>query len=154
MTRSSTGPLRVAVLKFRNLGQDAELLSLCEGLGEVLLDTFSNSPAVRKRVKLLERNQFDEQNLTELLRSKEEYLDKASAAKLGKVIGAEVVVQGSFERQGKLLRVVARMTSLQDGEVLDSMSEVLPYVTASERLRVAEIVAERLRGRLIALAGG
>ena len=154
MTRTSTGPLRVAVLKFRNLGQDAELLSLCEGLGEVLLDTFSNSPAVRKRVKLLERNQFDEQNLTELLRSKEEYLDKASAAKLGKVIGAEVVVQGSFERQGKLLRVVARMTSLQDGEVLDSMSEVLPYVTAAERLRVAEIVAERLRGRLIALAGG
>ena len=154
MTRTSTGPLRVAVLKFRNLGQDAELLSLCEGLGEVLLDTFSNSPAVRKRVKLLERNQFDEQNLKELLRSKEEYLDKASAAKLGKVIGAEVVVQGSFERQGKLLRVVARMTSLQDGEVLDSMSEVLPYVTAAERLRVAEIVAERLRGRLIALAGG
>lgn len=154
MTRSSTGPLRVAVLKFRNLGQDAALVSLCEGLGEVLLDTFSNSAAVRKRVKLLERNQFDEQNLKELMRSTESYIDKATAAKVGKVIGAELVVQGSFERQGKLLRVVARMISLQDGEVLDSMSEVLPYVTDVERLRAAEIVADKLRGRLVALAGG
>lgn len=154
MTRTSTGPLRVAVLKFRNLGQDAGLVSLCEGLGEVLLDTFSNSPAVRKRVKLLERNQFDEQNLKELMRSTEEYIDKSTAAKLGKVIGAEVVVQGAFERQGKLLRVTARMISLQDGEVLDSMMEVLPYVSDVEKLRAAEVVADKLRGRLVALAGG
>jgi len=146
--------LRVAVLKFRNLAQDAELGVLCEGLGEVLIDTFANSPAVRKRVKLLERNQFDEQNLKELVRGKEEYIDKATAAKLGKVLGAEVVVQGSFEKQGKLLRVVTRMTSLQDGEVLDSMSEVVPYVTPSDKLRAAEIVADKLRARVIAIAGG
>ena len=69
----------------------------------------------------------------------------ATAAKLGKVLGAEVVVQGSFEKQGKLLRVVTRMTSLQDGEVLDSMSEVVPYVTPSDKLRAAEIVADKLR---------
>ncbi|MBL9040277.1 MAG: protein kinase [Myxococcales bacterium] len=154
LVRTSTGPLRVAVLKFKNLAGDAELSVLCEGLGEVLIDTFANSPAVRKRVRLLERNQFDEQNLKELLRGKEEYVDKASAAKLGKVLGAEVVVQGSFEKQGKLLRVLTRMTSLQDGEVLDSTSEVVPYVTPSDKLRAAEIVADKLRSRLIAVAGG
>ncbi len=154
LVRTSTGPLRVAVLKFRNLAQDAELGVLCEGLGEVLIDTFVSSPAVRKRVKLLERNQFDEQNLKELVRGKEDYIDKSTAAKLGKVLGAEVVVQGSFERQGKLLRVVTRMTSLADGEVLDSSSEVVPYVTPSDKLRAAEIVADKLRGRVIAIAGG
>ncbi len=154
LQRTSTGPLRVAVLKFRNLAQDAELGVLCEGLGEVLIDTFANSVAVRKRVKLLERNQFDEQNLKELVRGKEEYIDKSTAAKLGKVLGAEVVVQGSFEKQGKLLRVVTRMTSLQDGEVLDSTSEVVPYVTSSDKLRAAEIVADKLRARVIAIAGG
>ena len=49
----------MAVLKFRNLAQDAELGVLCEGLGEVLIDTFANSPAVRKRVRLLERTRFE-----------------------------------------------------------------------------------------------
>lgn len=88
------------------------------------------------------------------MRSTEEYIDKGTAAKLGKVIGAEVVVQGAFERQGKLLRVTARMISLQDGEVLDSMMEVLPYVSDVEKLRAAEVVADKLRGRLVALAGG
>jgi len=154
LVRTMTGPLRVAVLKFKNLASDGELAVLTEGLGEVLIDTFANSPAVRKRVRLLERNQFDEQNLKELLRGKEEYIDKTTAAKLGKVLGAEVVVQGSFEKQGKLLRVLVRMTSLADGEVLDSTSEVVPYVTPSDKLRAAEIVAEKLRARLIAVAGG
>ena len=65
-----------------------------------------------------------------------------------------MVLQGSFEKQGKLLRVVTRMTSLQDGEVLDSASEVVPYVTPSDKLRAAEIVADKLRVRLAALAGG
>ena len=102
----------MAVLKFKNLAADRELSVLVEGLGEVLIDTFANSPALRKRVKLLERNQFDEQNLAELLRGKEEYIDKTTAPRLGKVLGAEVVLQGSFEKQGKLLRVVTRMTSL------------------------------------------
>lgn len=154
IVRHHPGPLRVAVLKFKNLAADRELSVLVEGLGEVLIDTFANSPALRKRVKLLERNQFDEQNLAELLRGKEEYIDKTTAPRLGKVLGAEVVLQGSFEKQGKLLRVVTRMTSLQDGEVLDSASEVVPYVTPSDKLRAAEIVADKLRVRLAALAGG
>ncbi|MFO0657840.1 MAG: serine/threonine-protein kinase [Polyangia bacterium] len=154
IVRHHQGPLRVAVLRFKNLAADRELAVLVEGIGEVLMDTFANSPALRKRVKLLERNQFDEQNLVELLRSKEEYIDKSAAAKLGKILGAEVVLQGSFEKQGKLLRVVTRMTSLQDGEVLDSSSEVVPYVTTSDKLRAAEIVAEKIQVRLLALAGG
>lgn len=147
------GPLRVAVLKFKNLAHDPELGVLVEGLGEVLIDALANSDTLRKRIRLLERNQFDEQNLVELFRGKEDYIDRATAARIGKVLGAEVVIQGSFERQGRLLRIVMRMTSLQDGEVLDSTQEVLPYATNLDKLRASEVVAEKVKNRLAALIG-
>ncbi len=153
MVRKSTGPLRVGILKFRNLAGDAELNGLVEGIGEVLMDSLFKSDALRGKVTLLERNQFDEQNLAELLRSKADYIDRDTAAKIGKVIGAEVVLQGSFERQGNLLRVITRTTSLQDATVLDSFNEVVPYETTPERLRASLIVAETMLERLGALVG-
>ncbi len=153
MVRKSAGPLRVGVLKFKNLAGDSELTGLVEGIGEVLMDSLFKSDALRGKVTLLERNQFDEQNLSELLRSKSDYIDRDTAAKIGKVLGAEVVVQGSFERQGNLLRVITRTTSLQDATVLDSFNEVVPYETTPERLRASLIVAETMLDRLGALVG-
>jgi len=151
MTRSSTGPLRVAVLKFKNLAQNPEITVLQEGLGEALMDAIIHEPSLKQKLRVLERNQFDEQNLVELLRGKADYMDPYAAVEIGKIIGAEVIVQGSFEKQGNLLRVTTRITSLREGDVLDSAVEIVPYSDQSERLRAGDLVAEKIKKRFLAL---
>ncbi|HMU38615.1 MAG TPA: serine/threonine-protein kinase [Pseudomonadota bacterium] len=149
--RPNQGPLRVAVLKFKNLAQNPEITVLQEGLGEALMDAIIHEPSLKQKLRVLERNQFDEQNLVELLRGKADYMDPYAAVEIGKIIGAEVIVQGSFEKQGNLLRVTTRITSLREGDVLDSAVEIVPYSDQSERLRAGDLVAEKIKKRFLAL---
>ncbi|MFO0573479.1 MAG: protein kinase [Polyangia bacterium] len=144
-----TGPVRVAILRFRNLTKDPQVNSLNEGLSEVATDVFLRE--LRGKVVLVERNQLDEMNLPELFRGKEPYMDRDTAARIGRVIGAELVVQGAFEQVGDKLRVSGRISLLETAEILDTLIVTEPYAQPSDLLRVEEVVAERLKEKLQAL---
>jgi len=144
-----TGPVRVAVLRFKNLSGDKELNFFTEGLAEeaiVALQALQRPGS--GGIVLLERNQFDEQNLPELQRSQTDYIDKSSAAQLGKVLGAEVVVQGTFQRVDSQLKVTARFTSLTTATILDTVTLIAPIATSKEKFAAQELVAARLKDKL------
>lgn len=144
------GPVRVAVLRFKNLGGTPELSALVEGISEqvttTLLELRGDGP---DRITLLERNQFDEQNLPELNRGKEEYMDKATVAAIGRVLGVEVLVQGAFTRIDDELRVTARISRVSSGEILDSLTITAPGKSGKQLFAVQDRVATELRDRLV-----
>lgn len=144
-----TGPVRVAVLRFKNLSGDKELNFFTEGLAEqAVVELHALQGPGSGQITLLERNQFDEQNLPELQRSQSDYIDKSSAAQLGKVLGAEVVVQGTFQRIDSQLKVTARFTNLTTATILDTVTLIAPIATPKEKFAVQDAVAVRLKDKL------
>lgn len=144
-----SGPVRVAILRFRNLTKDPQVNNLNEGLAELATDVFTRE--LRGKAVIVERNQVDEMNLPELFRGKEPYMDRESAARIGKVIGAEIVVQGAFEQVGDKLRVTGRISLLETTEILDTLVVTEAYNQPADMLRIEEVVAERLKDKLLAL---
>ena len=148
----ATGPVRIAVLRFKNLGADPGLNVLVEGISEqvttVLSELRGDTP---DRIQLLERNQFDEQNLPELMRGKEEYMAPETVARIGRVMGVEVLVQGAFSRLDDQLRIVARFSRVENGEILDSLTLTAAAKTGAQIFALQDRVAAELRDRLVKL---
>lgn len=145
----ATGPVRIAVLRFKNLGADPSLNLLVEGISEGVTTELNELRGdTPDRIQLLERNQFDEQNLPELKRGKEEYMDQASVAAVGRVLGVEVLVQGAFSRLDDQMRVTARFSRVDNGEILDSMTLTAPGKTGAQIFALQDRVASELRSRV------
>lgn len=112
---SSTSPVRVCVLPFKNLAQDETLAALSLGLAESVVTDFGQHPGFR----LIERGLLD-LDLQELAFSNSSHVDPATRAQLGRIAGAEVVVIGSYQRAGPQLRATARFVHVETGEVLET----------------------------------
>jgi TolB-like protein len=111
-----TGPVRLSMLEFKNISRDAELDFLTDGLTESMITDFGEHPGVR----LIERAQI-ELDLKELEFSQSRYVDPGARAELGKIVGAEVVVLGGFQRVGRTMRARARFVDVETGEVLHAL---------------------------------
>ena len=138
------GPLRVAVLKFKNLGGEAKLNGLVEGIGETVI---MRSPA-RPDVTLVERNQVD-QAIQEIDFGLTKYVDKKTAAALGQMAGVSVAVQGGFQTAGGQIRVNARLVRVATGEIVDSLVITQPE---SDLFAAQDAVAAELKRRLVTMA--
>ncbi|XXF78806.1 CsgG/HfaB family protein [Myxococcaceae bacterium GXIMD 01537] len=112
---AATGPVRVCVLPFKNLGREEALAVLQDGLAESVVTDFGQHPGFR----LIERGLL-ELDLQELAFTQTGHVDPATRAQLGRIIGAEVVVLGSYQRAGKQLRATARFVHVETGEVLEA----------------------------------
>jgi TolB-like protein len=145
---TQTGPVRVSVLKWKNLSADTSLTAMVEGLAE---ETTVELSALSGQIRLLERNQLDEQNLPELMRSKTDYIDKATAAAIGKVLGAELVIQGAFQRVGDELKITARFVRLDTGEILHTLAMTGEVKTGKQQLAMQEKIAAQIKTQLLAV---
>ncbi len=106
-------PLRVAILDFTNAAAGApELTPLGKGLQSMLITDLS---AV-ENVTLIERERLQEV-LTELDFQQSDYVDPATAGRLGEVLGITHLLTGSFVVQGATMRLDARLVALK-GEIL------------------------------------
>jgi TolB-like protein len=102
-------------------------------------------------VKIIVR--FDvEMDIGEIDRGKDVHFDRASMAQLGKLQGVQVAVQGSFQRAGNTVRVVARFVRVDTGEVLDVVTRDGAATPPPRLLKLQDDVAELLHARLVALA--
>jgi TolB-like protein len=134
------------VLKWKNLSADTSLTAMVEGLAE---ETTVELSALSGQIRLLERNQLDEQNLPELMRSKTDYIDKATAAAIGKVLGAELVIQGAFQRVGDELKITARFVRLDTGEILHTLAMTGEVKTGKQQLAMQEKIAVQIKTQLL-----
>jgi serine/threonine protein kinase len=142
---TAAGPLRVAVLKFKNIGADAQLAFLEQGIGETALTELSGST---KAVQLIERNDIDS-DISEIDRAGDFHFDAISVAKLGQLKGIEYAVQGGFQKAGSKLRITARFVRVETGEVLDTLTVTRG---AKDPFKAQDEVAAGLKDKLLALA--
>ncbi|HWE28444.1 MAG TPA: hypothetical protein VHB97_10600, partial [Polyangia bacterium] len=139
------GPLRVAVLKFKNVGGDKELTGLELGIGETAVSAMSTAGGA---VTLIERSDI-ESDIGELDRAKDDHFDKGTIAERGKLEGVQMAVQGGFQRAGKLVRITARFVRVDSGEIVDTLTVTRP---ARDVFGAQDEVARGLKQKLVALA--
>lgn len=106
----------VAVLYFDYEGKRDDLAVLKTGLAQMLISDLGASETYR----LVERSRLqvllDEQKLGQTGK-----LDRATAAQVGKLLGARLMVLGSFFDLGPTLRVDARVVDVQTGKILHTV---------------------------------
>ncbi len=143
-TTTPAGPVRVAVLRFKNVGDDASLHALADGLPET---TVSALGITHHRFQLIERADL-ESDMSEIDRGKDVHFDRASVAQLGKLEGVQLAVQGGFQRAGSQVRVTARVVRVENGEILATLAV---NGKASDPFGLQDAVARSVGDKLNAL---
>lgn len=133
------GPGSVAVLYFQNQGNPA-LEPLKVGLAQMLTTDLHGAGGAT----LVERQQL-QAVMTELELGHKAVVDKDTAARLGKLVGAEYLVLGSYFELAGTLRVDARLVRVETGEVVASHGA---NGGVASFLDVERQVASQLRGSL------
>ena len=133
----------IAVIQFTNggsYGQDKENFEALErGIPGMLISELSQNPAAR----IVDREQvqrlLDEQNL-----GKEERVDAATAAKIGKLVGAKYMVMGSFVDLYGRFRVDARIVDVETSEILKVVRSDPKLEKSTEMFHLLQDLAVRL----------
>ncbi len=137
------GPGSVAVLYFQNQG-NPELEPLKVGLSQMMTTDLVGAGGA----KVVERVQL-QSVLDELKLGHSAVVDKDTSAKVGKLLGAEYLVLGSYFSLGGTLRVDARLVRVETGEIVHAFGQngavgdlfdLERRVAASFRDRLGELV--------------
>lgn len=155
----STSPLwaaerrQIIVLPFRNLSQQAADQWLSESFSENLLAGMGRE----KSLRMIERGEI-QQILKEQAFMQSVLADTTQAPQLGKILGAEYIVIGSFQRLGQRLQASVRLVNVETGEIdgsslvqvegeLDDLfglqarlaQQLLAQLNASQQTQLAEL---------------
>ena len=140
-TKKRTKAPTIAVLYFDYSGIDPELGALRKGLASMLINDLAQFEGVR----VVERSRLQE-ILTELKLNRSRRIDRRSAVKIGKIVGAQYIVLGHYIYLRKKLVIEARL--------LDTATTVYTKVgaraqgTAETFLQVQAAVSAALRKQL------
>lgn len=104
---------RIAVLYFDNTGKNAELDVLSKGLADMLITDLAQAQSVR----VVEREKM-EAVLAELKLQRTSSFDPATAQQLGKMLGAEYLLVGSYFELLGTFRIDARLIRVDRMEVV------------------------------------
>src|SRR5215510_2698558 len=104
---------RVAVLEFTNASTERDNDPLGKGLQSMLTTDLSQVPAIR----LVERDRLRDIQ-AEIKLGQGGQLDKATAARIGKLAGATHLLGGTFVIAGNRMRIDGRLFAVQSGEVV------------------------------------
>ena len=107
-----TQKTRIAVLYFENNSRRAELAPLAKGLCDMMISAMAESA----QIAVVERTRLEEV-LKEINLSNSKSFDQGTAAKIGKLLGAEYLVFGSFLELGTKFRIDARMVHVETGRI-------------------------------------
>ncbi|HXG45957.1 MAG TPA: CsgG/HfaB family protein [Gemmatimonadales bacterium] len=133
----------LAILPFEDggsYGQDKENFeALKRGIPAMLASELSNNPNVR----LVDREQIqrllEEQNL-----GKEGRVDAATAAKIGKLVGARYMIAGTFTDFYGRFRVDARIINVETSEIIKTVRSDPKLEKREELFRSIQSLAEKL----------
>ena len=106
---------RVAVLYFDNTSGEVKLNKLKKGLAGMLISDLSNV----NMLDIVERDKL-ESIIKEQKLSNSKKFDSSTAARLGKLLGAEIILTGAYFEMFGTFRVDARFINVETGEILKS----------------------------------
>lgn len=115
VTRSTQAPI-VAISYFDNTSQEPELDMLRKGLADMLITDLSRSPDI----VVVEREKLERELLKEIELGESRYIDPATAQRLGRGLGATYILTGAFLSLSPLLRIDARLISVETGIVKEA----------------------------------
>lgn len=115
----------IAVLPFSNLNKDAAYAHLEGGIADALEESLGGSGQFR----MVERAQLDK-TVAELNLNRSEYVDPATAQRVGRLIGAQYLAIGSFQVWQGEVRLNARLIRVETGEIVAADKIVGPAVDA------------------------
>lgn len=113
----SAGPIanaqRVGVMPFENVNQDSSMNWLSLGIPETIMSDlqYVNGIVLVERTQL--RNVMREQSL-QLTGA----IDEATVIKVGKLVGADILVVGAYQKQDETIRLTARFVKVQSGDII------------------------------------
>jgi TolB-like protein len=133
----------IAVMPFTNggsYGQDKQdFQALEKGLAGMLISELSQNPSARLVDREGVQRIIDEQNL-----AKDGRVDAATAAKIGKLVGARYMVMGSFVDLYGRFRVDARLVDVETSEIIKVVRGDPKYEKREEMFKLLQSLSERL----------
>lgn len=143
----------VAVLPFENggsYGRDGEdLEALRRGIAGMLISELSSRPGIRLVDRSETQRLLDEQNLAASGR-----VDAATAARVGRLVGARYLVAGTFLDLYGDFRIDARLIDVETGEIINVVRSDPRYTSRRDLYRLIQSVAERIATDARLPAGG
>jgi TolB-like protein len=106
---------RLAILYFDNSGGEPDMEKLKKGLADMLISDLSNV----SMLNIVERDKL-EAILSEQQLSKSKNFDPATASKVGKLLGAQIILTGGYFDMLGSIRIDARFIDVETGKVLKS----------------------------------
>jgi TolB-like protein len=103
----------VAVIPFVNLMKDSSFDWLSGGIAETLIVKLSNVDALQMVERIRLKEITDEMKL-----AASGLVDEKTAAKVGKLTGAQVLVVGAFQKAGNRLRINGRFVEASTGKII------------------------------------
>ena len=107
--------MRLAILYFDNSGNSEKLQMLRKGLADMLITDLSKV----KSLDIVERARLEEIMKEQEMSNSKSFDDKTATA-MGKLLGAETILTGSFFEMMGTLRVDARFIDVETGKILKS----------------------------------
>ncbi len=105
----------IAVMKFENLSKNPKFDWLCEGIASTLVSKLGNV----KKVRLVERSQVVK-SLQEINFNMSGVVDEKTAVSAGKILGAEIMVIGEFQKSADQMRITARFVDVATGNIVNT----------------------------------
>jgi TolB-like protein len=103
----------IAALEFQSPQVRSEFTTLRVGIADAFTDAFARSG----RFRVVERTQLDKA-ITELDLSRSAYGDPGTAQRVGRLIGAQYLIVGSFQIVADQIRLNARLVRVGTGEIV------------------------------------
>lgn len=106
---------RIAILYFDNGSDNAELSRLRKGLADMLISDLSKV----KMLNVIERARLEEILKEQKLNNSKEF-DPSTASKVGKLLGVQYILTGSFFDMLGSMRIDARIIDVETGKIIKS----------------------------------
>jgi TolB-like protein len=106
---------RIAILYFDNSGGEPSMDKLKKGLADMLITDLSNI----HMLNIVERDKLESILKEQKLNNSKEF-DPSTASKVGKLLGAEIILTGGYFDMMGSLRIDARFIDVESGKILKS----------------------------------
>jgi TolB-like protein len=110
LARAATGPT-VAVMPFKDLSGGKG------NVGEAIRETVTSDLKDVPNLRVIERGRIDQVLAEQNLQANKSELDAATTVKVGKLLGASLIVTGAYQKASSSVRLTARFVKVETGEV-------------------------------------
>ena len=132
----------IAIVDFKNTGASTDL----DYLTQTIPESISTSMARSGRLEIVERSRLEEA-LNEMQMSEVGIVDESQAVELGRAVGANAILVGSFVSIGGILRINSRLIDVMTSRVIKA--EIVQGSVGTEIFDMMDKMAASIESQLL-----